>query len=202
MNVKIIGLGFAGAAMLAASPMATAHEAGDMLLRFGVGVVAPKSNNSEIVSVDDGTSATVTFTYFYTDNWAVDVLASWPFKHDITLLDGTKVGSTKHLPPTVSLQYYFNTDGLFQPYLGLGINYTNLFSERTTGPLEGSNLSLDDSWGLAGQVGVDFMINEKWFLNADVRYIDIESEATLDGISIGDVDISPMVYSLQAGFRF
>lgn len=202
MNVKIIGLGFAGAAMLAASPMATAHEAGDMLLRFGVGVVAPKSNNSEIVSVDDGTSATITFTYFYTDNWAVDVLASWPFKHDITLLDGTKVGSTKHLPPTVSLQYYFNTDGLFQPYLGLGINYTNLFSERTTGPLEGSNLSLDDSWGLAGQVGVDFMINEKWFLNADVRYIDIESEATLDGISIGDVDISPMVYSLQAGFRF
>lgn len=202
MKAKNIGLGLAAASLLAAAPIAVAHESGDMLLRFGAGLVAPKSNNSDIVSVDDGTSATVTFTYFYTDNWAVDVLAAWPFKHDITLLDGTKVGSTQHLPPTVSLQYYFSTDSLFRPYVGLGVNYTTFFEEKTTGPLEGSRLSLKDSWGLAGQIGADFMINEKWFINADVRYIDIETDARLDGADIGKVDISPMVYSLQAGFKF
>lgn len=202
MKAKKLTYTILAGSLLAASPMVVAHEAGDMLLRFGAGLVAPKSNNSEIVSVDDGTSATITFTYMFKDNWAVDVLASWPFKHDIELLDGTKVGSTKHLPPTVSLQYYFSTDTLFRPYVGVGVNYTNFFSEKTTGPLAGSNLSLDDSWGLAGQLGVDFMLSEKWFLNLDARYIDIESDARLDGAFVTKVDISPWVYSAQAGFRF
>ena len=203
MKAKTVTYSLLASSLLAASPLVLAHEAGDMLLRFGGGVVSPKSNNSEVVSVDDGTSATITFTYMFKDNWAVDVLAAWPFKHDINLVsDGSKVGSTEHLPPTVSLQYYFTTDTLFQPYVGVGVNYTNFFSEKTTGALQGTNLKLDDSWGLAAQVGVDFMLNEKWFLNLDARYIDIESKAYLDGAFVTKVDISPWVYSAQAGFRF
>lgn len=203
MNVKTVSYSLLAASMLAAAaPAAVAHEKGDMLLRFGGALVAPKSNNSDVVSVDDGYSASLTFTYLFTDNWAVDVLAAWPFKHDITLLDGTDIGSTKHLPPTVSLQYYFNTEGLVRPYIGAGINYTTFFDEKERGPIEGTNLTLDDSWGLAGQVGLDFMISETWFLNADVRYIDIETEARIDGAFVTDVDITPWVYSLQAGFKF
>jgi outer membrane protein len=202
MNVKTVSYSLLAASMLAASPAVLAHEQGDMLLRFGGALVAPKSDNSDVVSVDDGVSASLTFTYFFADNWAVDVLAAWPFSHDITLLDGTDVGSTDHLPPTVSVQYYFNTEGLFRPYIGAGINYTTFFNEKTEGPIAGTNLSLDDSWGLAGQIGVDFMLSEKWFLNADVRYIDIETDASLDGAFLTEVDITPWVYSLQAGFKF
>ena len=84
MKAKTLTYSLLAGSMLAASPVVFAHENGDMLLRFGGGMVAPKSNNSDIVSVDDGTSATVTFTYMFKDNWAVDVLAAWPFKHDIS----------------------------------------------------------------------------------------------------------------------
>jgi len=181
---------------------AVAFEPGDWLFRVGASNVDPRSNNSDIVSVDSATSLTFNFSYMMTDVWAVEVLAAYPFKHDISLVGGPKVGSTKHLPPTVSLQYHFRPTAKLQPYLGFGINYTNFFSEKTTGPLEGTKLSLDDSWGLAGQIGFDVMMNDKWFLNLDARYIGIEPKAKLDGVSLGKVEIDPWIYGAHVGFRF
>lgn len=181
---------------------AVAFEPGDWLVRVGASNVDPRSNNSEIVSVDSAASLTFNFSYMMTDVWAVEVLAAYPFKHDISLVGGPKVGSTKQLPPTVSLQYHFRPTEKLQPYLGLGINYTNFFSEKTTGLLEGTNLSLGDSWGLAGQIGFDVIFNDNWFLNLDARYIGIESKAKLDGVSLGKVEIDPWVYGAHVGFRF
>ena len=181
---------------------AVAFEPGDWLIRVGATNVDPKSNNHEVVSVDSAASLSLNFTYMMTDIWAVEVLAAYPFEHDIYLVDGSKVASTKHLPPTVSLQYHFMPTSKFQPYVGLGINYTNFFSEKTMGALEGTNLSLGDSWGLAGQIGFDVMIGDNWFLNLDARYIGIETKAKLNGDSIGTVEIDPMVYGGHVGFRF
>ncbi len=181
---------------------ANAMDQGDWLVRAGASYVDPKSNNSEIVSVDSATGFTFNFTYMMTDSWAVELLAAYPFKHDIELLDGTKVGSTKHLPPTLSLQYHWAPNSTFQPYVGVGLNYTRFSSEKTTGPLEGVDLSLGGSWGLAGEIGADFMLNDQWFLNGSIRYIDIETKAKLDGASIGKVNISPWVYGVHVGFRF
>ncbi|MEJ2534049.1 MAG: OmpW family outer membrane protein [Gammaproteobacteria bacterium] len=202
MNVVKVSKGLAVAALISASSLASAHEAGDWLFRIGGSNVDPKSNNSPLVSVDDGASATFTFTYMYTDNLAVEVLAAWPFKHDINLVGGPKVASTKHLPPTVSLQYHFLPQSVFQPYVGVGVNYTYFFDEKTSGALEGTKLSLSDSWGFAGQVGFDFMLNEKWFLNVDARYIQIDTDAKLDGAPLGKVTIDPWVYGAHVGFRF
>jgi outer membrane protein len=137
-----------------------------------------------------------------TDHLGVELLAAWPFKHDIDLLDGTKVATTKHLPPTLTLQYHFLPDSKFQPYVGVGLNYTNFFDEKTTGPLAGSNLNLGDSWGIAGQIGFDIPLNDQWFLNADIRYIDIDTKAKLDGASIGTVSIDPWVYGINVGVKF
>jgi outer membrane protein len=185
----------------AVSAPAMAMDAGNWLIRFGASNVDPKSNNHPIVDVDSAWSATFNFTYMMTDNWAVEVLAAWPFEHDIVLKDGTLFGKTKHLPPTVSLQYHFNAAGKFQPYVGAGINYTDFFSTRTlnTGGLD---LKLDSSWGLAGEVGADIMMNDKWFINLNARYINIESDAKLEGDGIGKVKINPWVYGAHVGFRF
>ena len=192
-------------ALMIASP-AMAHEEGTWILRAGVGTVAPKSNNLNLgpgatIEVDDGTSLTLTGTYMFTKNWAFDILAAWPFGHDIEL-SGTKVASTDHLPPTFSAQYFFVPDGKFQPYVGLGLNYTTFFSTDTTGPLAGSNLDLDDSFGLAAQLGGDVVFDNDWVLNFDLRYISIETDATLDGGDLGTVDINPWVYSISVGKRF
>lgn len=200
-----IALAAVCAALLLASP-ASAHEDGQWIARAGIGSVQPDSNNLDlgpagIIEVDDGTSLTLTLTYMFTENWAFDVLAAWPFSHDIEL-GGIEVASTDHLPPTFSMQYHFSPEGKFQPYVGAGLNYTTFFSTDTTGPLAGTKLDLDDSFGLALQLGADIVLNEKWLVNVDFRYIDIETDAKLDGASLGTVAIDPWVYALAVGYRF
>lgn len=80
---------------------------------------------------------TLSRTYMVTENWALDIFASLPFNHDIdaTLDDGVEsvtvpLAETKHLPPTVSIQYHFAPDANFQPYIGLGANRTTSFPTR------------------------------------------------------------------------
>lgn len=193
---------FAGIALLGASGLATAHEAGDWLLRFGGSQVDPTSSNGDIVDVDSDSSITFNVAYMMTEHWGVEVLAAWPFEHAINLKDGTRVGSTEHLPPTVSFQYHFLPNADFQPYLGLGWNYTMFFDEKATGPLAGSDLSLKNSSGVAAQLGFDWMLGDTWFLNLDVRWIDIDTDAFLDGVFLEEVEIDPTVYGAHVGFRF
>jgi outer membrane protein len=189
-----LSMGFAGTA--------NAFEPGDWLVRVGASYVNPASDNHDVVSVESATSATINFSYMMSDVWALEVLAAYPFKHDLELHDGTKVGSTKLLPPTFSLQYHFMPTEQFQPYVGVGINYTNFSSEKTQGPMEGTDLDLGNSWGLAGQMGFDVMFNDNWFFNLDVRYIDIDTKAKLDGVSLGTVEIDPWIFGGHIGFRF
>jgi outer membrane protein len=155
------------------------------------------------LQVDNGTSATIEATYMFADHLGVELLAAWPFTHDVGI-DGVSgdVAQVEHLPPTLSLQYHFNPEGRFRPYVGAGLNYTFFFNEETKGALDGTDLNLDDSWGWAGQVGTDIGINENWFVNLAVRYIDIDSDASLDGDSLGTIEIDPFVYEAQVGYRF
>ena len=189
-----LSMGFAGTAV--------AFEPGDWLVRVGASYVNPASDNHDIVSVESATSATINFSYMMSDVWALEVLAAYPFKHDLELQDGTKIGSTKLLPPTFSLQYHFSPTEQFQPYVGVGINYTNFSSEKTQGPMEGTDLDLGNSWGLAGQIGFDVMFNDDWFFNLDARYIDIDAKAELDGVSLGTVEVDPWIFGAHIGFRF
>jgi len=220
---------FAGALALvgAAVPVAQAEQ-GDWLVKGGATMVDPKSDNLKIgdlgpvagvgtvtdavLEVDDGTSFGFTITYMATDNIGVELLAAWPFKHDINLsasIDGVsgslKIAETEHLPPTISLQYHFLPDGMFNPYIGAGVNWT-MFSSEEIDPLLADGLSLDDSFGLAGQIGADVRLGDKWLVNFDVRYIDISTEAKMkvDGewVKLGDVAIDPFVYSIMLGYRF
>jgi outer membrane protein len=181
---------------------AIAFEPGDWLIRAGGSYVSPASDNHDVVSVDSASSFSFNFTYMMTDIWGLELLAAYPFEHDIELLNGTKVGSTRHLPPTLTLQYHFRPTESLQPYLGLGLNYTTFFDEETTGPLAGSDLSLGSSTGLSGQIGFDYLMNDNWFFNLDARYISIESKAKLDGESLGKVNIDPWVYAVNIGYRF
>jgi len=203
MKIKTLLLGTFVLASAVASNPALAVEKGDWLIRAGWTYVAPKSDNHDVVSVESASSLGLNFSYMMTSNLSVEVLAAYPFEHDIRL-KGTddKVASTKHLPPTVSVQYHFMPTNAFKPYVGLGVNYTTFFSTKTMGALEGTDLDLGDSWGLAGEIGADFMMTDNWLLNFSARYIDIGTKAKLDGASLGTVDIDPMVYSLTVGYKF
>ncbi|MEM8814461.1 MAG: OmpW family outer membrane protein [Pseudomonadota bacterium] len=192
----------AGLLVLAINGTAIAQEAGDWKIRSGPYVVDPKSDNNDVVNVDAGAALGINFTYFFTRNWAFEVLAATPFSHDINLNGGGEVGETKHLPPTFSLQYHFDLGNAFKPYVGLGVNYTLFFDEELSGALAGSDLSLDNSFGVAAQLGADYDLNDRWTLGANVRWIDIDTEAEVDGAGIGDVEIDPIVYGITLGYRF
>lgn len=197
----------AAALALAASP-AMAQSKGDWTLGAGVHQVAPTSDNGSLaggtlkVDVDNDIKPTITAEYFIADNLGIEVLAALPFKHDITIDGLGRVGSTKHLPPVVSLQYHFNSTGKVSPFLGAGLNYTTFFSEETGGALAASTLKLEDSWGLAAHAGVDVAVGDKGALRVDVRWIDIDTDVKLDGSKIGTVNIDPLAYGVSYIFKF
>ena len=201
-----LGASLAFIAFISQSPPTVAAQ-GDWIVRGGAGYVDPKSDNLELapgvdVQVDEGISATIEGTYMFADKWGIELLAAWPFKHDVEIDGLGEVAKVEHLPPTLSLQYHFNPEGKFRPYVGVGLNYTTFLDEDTKGALAGSDLDLDDSWGVAAQVGADIAMSGNWFANVGVRWIDIDSDADLDGAGIGKVEIDPFVYQLQIGYRF
>ena len=122
------------------------HQAGDFLVRGGIATVDPddssgslKANGTSLggkATVDSDTQLGLTFSYLLTDKIGVELVAATPFNHQVdvkglnratglTGLDG-KLADIKQLPPTVLLQYYpmGGTNSAFQPYGGLGVNYT------------------------------------------------------------------------------
>ena len=194
-------------AVSAAAP-AMAQSKGDWTIGAGVHQVAPKSNNGSLaggtlaVDVGNDVKPTITGEYFIADNLGIEVLAALPFKHDINIAGLGRVGSTKHLPPVVSLQYHFNSAGTVSPFIGAGLNYTTFFSESTGGALAGSKLKLDDSLGLAAHVGLDFNISPKAAIRVDARWADIDTDVRLDGAKLGTVNIDPLVYGASYVVRF
>jgi len=193
------------AATLAASSQAFAYGAGDIFTRVGVAKVAPKSDNGSLaggafaVDVQDKTGPAFTLGYRFHDKVGVELLAALPFEHDIAL-NGDHLASTKHLPPTLTLQYYplGGSESPVQPYVGAGINYTRFSDER----LAIGELELDDAWGAAAQVGVDLLIDEHWALNAAAWYLDIDTDAKINGAAAGTVAIDPMVVMAGLSYRF
>ena len=204
----LLAAGLAAAAFTA-STQALAYGAGDFFTRFGVAKVSPKSDNGTLagnlaVDVEDDTRFAFTMGYRFHDKFGIELLAAEQFKHDFTLTSGDTAigGSTKHLPPTLTLQYYplGGTEAYVQPYVGVGVNYTRFSSEKVG--IEGAELDLDSSWGAAGQVGVDLLINDNWALNASAWYIDLETDASLGGADIGTVKIDPWVIMGGLSYRF
>lgn len=197
--MKTLFLALVAAGSLAAP--ALAQSAGDMTLGFGVGYVNPKSDNGTVAGgateIGDNTRPTFTFEYFIRDNIGIELLAALPFKHDI-YVGGAKAGVTKHLPPTVSVNYHFPTGGAIKPFVGVGVNYTTFFED--TSPL--GKLVIEDSWGLAAHLGMDYAISEKGAVRFDVRYIDIDSDVKLNGAKVGKVEIDPLVVGVSYVMKF
>ncbi len=190
------------ACAFAAASSVHALEQGDWIWRAGVHTVQPKSDNHRVVNVDSAAMITFNGSYLFTSNLALEVLAALPFTHDVNLNGGAKVAEVSHLPPTLSVQYHFNPNGGVRPYVGAGLNVTIFFSEDTKGPLAGSDLKLDPSFGPAAQVGLDIDLASNWLVNLDARWFDIDSDAELDGADLGTIEIDPYALGISVGRRF
>jgi len=189
--------------ILAILPNASfAYEKDDVIVRAGLTSVQPNNDGEpDNVYAENNTQVGLNIAYMATSNLAIELLASSPFKHDVSIKGVGNVGTTKHLPPTLSAQYYFNNASIVTPYLGAGINYTLFFDEKINGV---GDIELKDSVGLALQAGADIAINDHWAVNVDIRKMDIKTEITSQSGSLKgtEVEIDPWIYSLTAAYKF
>lgn len=205
MNKKSASVAILAGLLFAAT--ASAQDKGSRWVKIGAHVVDPKSDNGSLAggtldaTVGDSIRPSVMVEYFVAKNLGIEVLAAWPFRHDVEL-NGVEAATVDQLPPTVSVQYHFNGEGKVSPYLGVGLNYTLFFSEETRGPLAGTDLELDSSVGLAAHAGLDFQIGERWSLGVDARWLDIDSDVSVNGADVGTVEIDPLAYGAYLRTRF
>lgn len=228
MRKSLLALSILATAL--AAPLAQAYQAGDIILRAGAATVDPHESSSDIwvgalntyvtdtkATLNSDTQLGLTGTYMFTNHIGIELLAATPFSHDVGVkgmpggfagLNG-KLGELKHLPPTLSVVYYpLDGASAFQPYAGVGINYTWFFDDKLSSEAEDkgfSGLDMKDSWGLAAQLGMDYMLTDNLLLNAHVRYIDIDTTGTTyyggEKVKV-DVDVDPFVYMVGLGYKF
>lgn len=195
--------------------------AGDTLIRVRGIIVAPNESSggiapafpTEKVKINNSGAPEVDFTYMASDNIGFELIAATT-KHHATGTSGTtgtigKLASTWVLPPTLTVQYHLAPAGKVRPYIGAGVNYTLFYSEKPSAALETAvgqtKVKMKSSFGWAAQAGFDVDLNEKMFLNFDVKYIDIRTTARLSTTAIGvqrvKINLNPLVVGVGLGFR-
>lgn len=200
MNKRCQALALAAAAALTlvATPAAHAQDSGDWIVRARALHLdsADKDNTGLDLSLKNKTFPEVDITYFFTPNIAAELVLTYPQKHDLRA-GGDKIGSLKHLPPTLSLQYHF-TGMSFRPYLGAGINYTRFSSLDLP-----AGVDIDrNSWGLALGAGVDVPVGNGWLVNVDVKKVQIRTDVSAAGTNLGSFKVDPLLFSVGFGKRF
>ena len=192
-------IAIAAVAATLAAPLAQAQDTGDWLVRARA--LHLDSRNKDTTGLDlnvnNKTFPEVDITYFFTPNLAAELILTYPQKHDLKA-GSTKIGTLKHLPPTLSLQYHVTGLQGFRPYVGAGINYTRF-----------SNLNLPagvdvdkNSFGFAFGAGVDIPLQGGWLLNVDVKKAHIHADVSAGGKDIGTLKVDPTLFSVGVGYRF
>lgn len=202
-------LGVALGAVPAMAQDVTGKAAGSILVRGRLIDVAPE-NNSSSTSIGGSVRSTsslapeVDFSYFFTDNVALELIAATT-KHSLstsnTKLGNVAVGNTWVLPPALTAQYHFNPKGQISPYVGAGLNYTFFYSTKPASPL--TKLSLDNNFGEVLQVGVDVAVGPRTWVNLDVKQIFLNTKAKINGGAItAKTSLDPLVAGVGVTYRF
>ncbi len=153
---------------------------------------------SDRLTVSTKTIPEVDISYFFTPNIAAELVLTYPQKHDAAL-DGSNIGTFKHLPPTLTAQYHFSPEAKVSPYLGVGVNYTNISSVNL---LNGNGTLDHHSVGLALQAGIDFKLDKHWSVNIDVKKVQIRSDVFISGNKASAMQIDPVLVGVGLGYRF
>ncbi|PIW29700.1 MAG: OmpW family protein [Rhodospirillales bacterium CG15_BIG_FIL_POST_REV_8_21_14_020_66_15] len=202
----VLALALAGAA---AAPAAAA-EPGDILMRLrGIGFMTDTDGTTDALggraSTSDDYVPELDFTYFFTKSISAELILATT-KHRVSVRDSTSgnldLGTVRALPPVLTLQYHFNPDGTWNPYVGAGVNYTITYADKK-GPSV-NRVSYSDEFGYAFQAGVDYKLNDKWSLNFDVKKVFVSTDIKANGgaINAKGTDLDPWVVGIGVGYKF
>jgi outer membrane protein len=226
MKKSLIAL--AAVAALVAPQLAAAQDSGNWIVRArAVKLNSANTNDSTLkgtlvavtplanpsVEINDKWIPEVDISYFFTPNFAAELILTYPQKQTVyAVSNGARVaaiGEFKHLPPTLTAQYHFTDLGALRPYVGLGVNYTNISDVHITVPAAatrgGADIPLNlkrNSYGLAAQVGADYALGGGWLLNVDVKKVQIKTDVLAGGAKVGTFKVDPLLVSVGVGMRF
>lgn len=215
--MKLGKLTLAAAAMgaiVAATPASAGDYNGDFLVRLQGTVVAPDASATVFApggalvpgaDADISTEVipTLTLTYFFNKNIAAELFCCFA-KFDVQgegVLKGADLGDTWVFPPIVTLQYHFDSMNGFKPYVGAGVEYIAFFSEGDSKTLNAVT-NIDNAWGFALQAGFDLEVGNGLYLNADVKKVWLDTEASWGTGHTAEVDVDPWIFSVGLGYRF
>ena len=220
-----------------ATPMLALAEAGDWVVRVRAVNVSPNEDSSlgkdvntllgaSVMSpgaelkVSDKVIPELDISYYVTKHIAAELILALGTRHNVSIsgdaagvVGDQGLGSVNLLPPTLTAQWHFNPDQMIDPYVGAGVNYTAFLDRNLrgrAGAINGDKIKVDsDSWGWALQAGVDINLKDGWLLNADVKYVTIDTDVKLRGAVTGNVwrkidslDINPWVIGFGVGKKF
>ena len=178
------------------------------------GVLVAPDESASIEVIGGGTDISTSFipeldvSYYFTKNWSLELILGTT-KHDVkavnTAAGDIDLGSVWLLPPTLTFQYHVTELGNFKPYVGAGLNYTIFYSSKSGSVID--DVDYDNSLGYAAQVGIDYMISDKWFINLDVKKLFLQTDATVNATTAlnatvnADVDINPWLIGVGVGIK-
>ncbi|EGJ12200.1 MULTISPECIES: OmpW family protein [Rubrivivax] len=184
-----------------AAPLAQAQadDSGSWIVRGRALYLDPANKGTDLdLNANSKTFPEVDITYFWTPNLATELILTYPQKHDVKA-GSAKIGTLKHLPPTLTLQYHFTGLNGFRPYVGAGINYTRFSSVDLDVP--GAKID-KNSFGAALNVGVDVPLGDGWLFNVDVKKVQIRTDVSIGGTDHGTFKVDPLLVGIGIGKRF
>jgi outer membrane protein len=199
---------FLAAAAVAALPLLPAHaqDTGPWLVRLRALHLdsANKDSTGFGLSINDKTFPEVDISYFFSPNVAAELILTYPQKQRLhSTVVGAEIGTFKHLPPTLTLQYHVTGLSGFRPYVGAGLNYTNLSSVHFRSNVDALKLGVKhNSVGWAAQVGIDVPLGGGWLVNADLKKVQLDTTVYSAGQSVGKFKVDPLLASIGIGKRF
>ncbi|AQQ67287.1 hypothetical protein Mag101_06290 [Microbulbifer agarilyticus] len=255
MTRVLTPLAIAVAAMVSAQHAAADWLSdGDFVVRVGASWVDANDDDKQFrlsdsiygdnFDVDSDTTWNISGAWLPAEHWGVELMYIGSTNHDLDIRgirdrDGFtytderfRVGSFDADYANAFVNWYpLSRDCLGQPYIGIGVNYTDFsdenirraLSDTINDPLLGLDIrdvsyGLGHSWGIAGQAGVDFRFgrDSAFLVNAAVLYIDADTDLTTyftetivtDPLTsrrravTSSVDYSPWIFNLGVGYSF
>ena len=214
--MKKLGIISIGAALLAAAaiPGLAAAQETPWSVRLGVTQLEPANKSdpfkdtltfsADAISVSKKTLPEFDVYYSFNPNLVAELVLTIPQQHTVNLAGVGDLGTFKQLPPTLLAQWHFMPAQQFDPYIGAGVNFTWISSVHLNVAPLNQNLDLKkSSWGLALEAGVDFNVDKRWYVNANIKYVNpLQTDVTLNGAKVTTVKVDPYLYSLGVGYHF
>jgi len=209
-KMKTIRFAVAVAAILglAAEPGLAAAQDTGWSARLGVLDLHPANKSdgggplglpADAIHINNKTMAEFDVFYTFTPNIVTELVLVLPQQQEVTL-SGTDIGSFKHLPPSLVAQYHFLPGQMFDPYVGAGLNFTWITSVHL---LNGAGDLKKTSFGGVLDIGSDFNVDKRWFVNADIKYITpLQSDVSVKGTKVSTAKLDPFLYGIGVGYRF